>query len=70
MADKYSISTAQVLIRWCLQKVYITIPKSSNRDRIRENAQVFDLNISEIDMATLDAFDENFTSSWDPTVDP
>jgi diketogulonate reductase-like aldo/keto reductase len=70
MADKYSISTAQVLIRWCLQKGYITIPKSSNRDRIRENAQVFDLNISEIDMATLDAFDENFTSSWDPTVDP
>jgi diketogulonate reductase-like aldo/keto reductase len=70
IAQKYHMSAAQVLIRWCLQKGYIVIPKSVHEERIRENAQVFDKNISPEDMKKLDGFDEYLVTGWDPTVDP
>lgn len=45
MASKYNISSAQLLIKWCLQKGFITIPKSSKKERIIENASVFHFEI-------------------------
>ncbi|HUG40951.1 MAG TPA: aldo/keto reductase [Longimicrobiales bacterium] len=57
---------AQVLIRWSLHHGVVTIPKSTNRDRIRENACVFDFELSSDDMLRLDALDEDFLTSWDP----
>lgn len=70
IANKYGLSAAQVLIRWCLQKGYVVIPKSVHPDRIRENAQVFAIEISSEDMAILDGFDEYLVTGWDPTRDP
>lgn len=57
---------AQVLIRWALQHRFVTIPKSTNRDRIRENADVFDFELDPAQMDRLDALDEDFITSWDP----
>jgi methylglyoxal/glyoxal reductase len=54
IARKYHKSAAQILIRWALQKDMIVIPKSSQQQHILENANVFDFEISAIDMATLD----------------
>ena len=67
VARRYDKSPAQILIRWGLQHGVISIPKSVHRERIIENAQVFDFDISEGDMRRLDNFNENLrTSGWDP----
>lgn len=63
-------SPAQILIRWALQKDVIVIPKSSRKDKIRENAAVFDFAISREDMDRLDALHGNFRVTWDPTTVP
>lgn len=70
IAERYGKTPAQVLIRWALQHDFIVIPKSSHRERIRENAAVFDFHISDDDMAELDAFDEGLTTGWDPSEIP
>lgn len=48
---------AQVLLRWCVQHGVPIIPKSTHRERIAENGQVFDFTLSEQDMTALDALD-------------
>jgi diketogulonate reductase-like aldo/keto reductase len=55
IAEKYNKTPAQVLIRWALQHGTVVIPKSSNKQRIKENTEVFDFDISEEDIQTLNA---------------
>jgi diketogulonate reductase-like aldo/keto reductase len=57
IADRVDRTLAQVLIRWCLQRDTIVIPKSTHRERIEANARVFDFELSDQDMAALDALD-------------
>ena len=66
MAIKYSKSTAQILIRWCLQHNIVVIPKSANKGRIIENASVYDFEISSEDMKILDSFHRNLRVTWNP----
>jgi diketogulonate reductase-like aldo/keto reductase len=47
-----------VLVRWCIQRDTIVIPKSTHRERIEQNARVFDFELSEQQTARLDALDE------------
>ena len=56
---RYNKTIPQVLIRWSVQKNYITIPKSSKQERILENGDIFDFTISEEDMKTLVRIDWN-----------
>jgi methylglyoxal/glyoxal reductase len=58
VAHRVGRTPAQVLSRWCLQHGVPVIPKSSHRERIAENAQVFDFTLSEQDMTELDALDQ------------
>jgi diketogulonate reductase-like aldo/keto reductase len=58
VAERTGRTPAQVLIRWCLQRETIVIPKSTHRERIEANAQVFDFTLSGEDMATLDGLDQ------------
>ncbi len=70
IARSYDKTPAQILIRWCLQHGIGVIPKSTNAERIRENAAVYDFEISAEDMCRLDAFDERYHCTWDPTGEP
>jgi len=70
IASKYSKTPAQILIRWVLQHGVVVIPKSSSKERIEENAAVFDFKISPEDMKTLDSFHQNLRTSWDPSRIP
>jgi diketogulonate reductase-like aldo/keto reductase len=58
IAQRAGRTPAQVLLRWCLQHDLPVITKSTHRERIEENAQIFEFTLSDKDMAELDALDE------------
>jgi diketogulonate reductase-like aldo/keto reductase len=58
VAERNGRTPAQVLLRWGVQRGVPEIPKSTKRERIEENMQLFDFELSDEDMATLDALDE------------
>jgi 2,5-diketo-D-gluconate reductase A len=57
IADRAGRTPAQVLLRWAIQKDIVVIGKSTHRERIEENAQVFDFELSADDVAALDGLD-------------
>jgi diketogulonate reductase-like aldo/keto reductase len=57
IAQRHSRTPAQVLLRWCVERDIPVIPKSTHRERIAENADVFDFSLSDDDLAALDALD-------------
>jgi len=67
IARKHGRTGAQVLLRWALQHNVVVIPKSARPQRIEENAALFDFELDQADMAHLDALDEGYRTSWDPT---
>jgi diketogulonate reductase-like aldo/keto reductase len=58
VAQRVGRTPAQVLLRWCLQHGLPVISKSTHRERILQNAQIFDFALSDEDMAGLDALDQ------------
>ena len=58
IAQRAGRTPAQVLLRWCLQHDLPVITKSTHRERIEENAQIFEFTLSDKDMTELDALDE------------
>ena len=58
LAAIHKASPARILIRWSLQKGYIPLPKSDNPERIKENAQVYHFELTDEEMAMLDALDQ------------
>ena len=63
---KYAKTPAQIGLRWAVQKGISVIPRSSNPDRITENADLFSFEIEPEDMALLDTMNENYHSSHIP----
>lgn len=66
IAEKYGRSSAQILIRWSLQNGNIVLAKSTHRERILQNAQVYDFEIAQEDMAALDALNRDFHTGSNP----
>jgi diketogulonate reductase-like aldo/keto reductase len=58
IAERNGRTPAQVMLRWAVQRGIPVIPKSTKRERIAENAQIFDFTLSDDDMRALDALDE------------
>ncbi|MCB9245511.1 MAG: aldo/keto reductase [Flavobacteriales bacterium] len=67
LAAQYGKTPAQILIRWGIDHGFCEIPKSANPARIEENISVFDFELSEEDLATIDSWDKNLSVSWDPS---
>ncbi|MEW4282365.1 aldo/keto reductase [Priestia koreensis] len=68
IADKYSKSTAQVVLRWDLQNGVVTIPKSTKEQRIVENASIFDFQLTDDEMKRISNLNENKRSGTDPAT--
>jgi diketogulonate reductase-like aldo/keto reductase len=63
-------SPAQVIVRWCLQKGMAVVPRSSNAERLRENARVFDFSLDRDEMLTLDFLNSGLRTTTDPDSYP
>jgi diketogulonate reductase-like aldo/keto reductase len=57
IAERVGRTRAQVLLRWCVQRDTLVIPKSTHRERIEENGGLFDFELSGQDLADLDGLD-------------
>lgn len=66
ISERHHKSAAQVVIRWHIQHGLIVIPKSVNENRIKENLNVFDFELSEDDMGLLDGLDRSERNGPDP----
>ncbi|TWE08659.1 diketogulonate reductase-like aldo/keto reductase [Neobacillus bataviensis] len=71
LAEKYNKSVAQVILRWLTQREVVVIPKSVHKERIIENFDIFDFELSQEDMETIATLDTNkslFFSHNDPEI--
>jgi 2,5-diketo-D-gluconate reductase A len=66
VAAHHDRSPAQVILRWHLQVGNVVIPKSVNPERIRQNFEVFDFELSEDDMAAIERLDTGERTGGDP----
>ena len=57
---------AQVMIRWGLQHGMVVIPKSTNQERIQQNAEVFDFELETDELRLLDGLNEHLYTGWSP----
>lgn len=62
IGDKYGKTSAQVMLRYLVQIGTIPIPKSVNRERLIQNGNIFDFELSKSDMDILDSYNRNFRS--------
>ncbi|SNY95074.1 aldo/keto reductase [Flagellimonas pacifica] len=66
LANRHQKTVAQIVLRWDLQKGVITIPKSSKKERIISNADIFDFELSKADVQLMDSLDRGQRFGPDP----
>ncbi len=66
IAKKYNKTVAQIVLRWDLQSQVVTIPKSTNERRLIENIDVFDFNLSKVDIDKIDSLNQDLRVGPDP----
>lgn len=64
IAEVHQVSSAQVILRWNLQKGVVVIPGSSNPDHIRENTELYHFTLTEEDMNQMNALDRGEKHDW------
>lgn len=66
LGKKYGKNPVQITLRWILQRGIVAIPKSAQKQRIRENADIFDFDIEADDLTLIDRLDRNERLGADP----
>jgi diketogulonate reductase-like aldo/keto reductase len=64
IAKTHGKSSAQIILRWNLQKGVVVIPGSSNPAHIKENLDLFSFSLTEAEMAQINALDRNEKHDW------
>ena len=64
IADTHGVSSAQVILRWNLQKGVVVIPGSSNPEHIEENTQLYDFELTNEEMQEINALDRGEKHDW------
>lgn len=64
IAEDHGVTSAQVILRWNLQKGVVVIPGSSNLDHIRGNLDLFEFELTEEEMARINALDQGTKYDW------
>ncbi|KAI0127287.1 NADP-dependent oxidoreductase domain-containing protein [Xylariales sp. AK1849] len=67
LTEKYNKSPAQILLRWSLQKGYVPLPKSVTPSRIKENAEIYDFELSGAEVEELES-KESIPIAWNPST--
>lgn len=68
LAEKYSKSPAQIILRWHLQNGLSFIPKSAHAARIKQNADIYDFQLTSDDMKQMDSINKNVRISQEPEL--
>jgi methylglyoxal/glyoxal reductase len=66
LGAKYQKTPVQIVLRWDIQKGVVTIPKSVHPERIISNAEIFDFELNDEDMAKIDRLDKNKRIGFHP----
>jgi len=70
IAKKYNKSVPQIILRWNIENNIITIPKSGTKNRIKENLNIFDFQLTNEEIANINNINEDFRVRYNPdTVD-
>ncbi len=64
IARAHNVSSAQIILRWNLQKGVVVIPGSSNPDHIKENTELYGFTLTDAEMARINALDRNEKHDW------
>ncbi|MFA5004283.1 MAG: aldo/keto reductase [Candidatus Saccharimonadales bacterium] len=67
LAEKHNKTAAQIMLRWCIQKSLVVLPKSVHADRIRQNFGLFDFGLDDTDMQKISGLEKGLRTCWDPT---
>jgi diketogulonate reductase-like aldo/keto reductase len=67
IAKKHKRSIGQVMIRWCLDMGFVTIPKSKDPEHIKENFEVLEFRLDKEDLKKIGKLEKDLRTCWDPT---
>jgi len=67
IAEKHGKTPAQIMLRWCIERNLIPLPKSAHPERIRQNFEIFDFSLDSDDMESIAGLDKGLRTNWDPT---
>ena len=68
VAKKYGKSVAQIILRWNIQRGIIVIPRTARPSEMKENREIFDFSLSDVDMSIINGLNKNMM--WNPLSDP
>ena len=70
IAETHGKSSSQILLRWCVQHGTVPLPRSTNKDHIEENINIFDFELTPEDMSALNDISDGERVTWDPEEMP